>query len=171
MSRLAPAPNHSASEALSKPGVAFARQLGVFGPKNSKHPAGVKSERAAMKLLILRAYLSLLLFDLYLARNDFAGLYRKVRSCPIKTRPPVSDGIEQIRSAVDMACVWYWKEVLCLQRSAATAYLLKQFGASAQLVIGAQQMPFKAHAWVEIDGRVVNDKSYVREMYAVLDRC
>ena len=61
--------------------------------------------------------------------------------------------------------------MLCLQRSAATAYLLKQFGASAQLVIGAQQMPFKAHAWVEIDGRVVNDKSYVREMYAVLDRC
>ncbi len=124
-----------------------------------------------MKLLILRAYLRLLLFDLYLARNDFAGLYKKVRSCPIKTGPTASDGIEQIRSAVDMACVWYWKEVLCLQRSAATAYLLKQFGASAQLVIGAQQMPLKAHAWVEIDGRVVNDKSYVREMYAVLDRC
>jgi Transglutaminase-like superfamily len=124
-----------------------------------------------MKLLISRAYLGLLLFDLYVARDDFAGLYKKVRSCPIKTGPTPSDGIEQIRSAVDMACVWYWKEVLCLQRSAATAYLLKQFGASAQLVIGAQQIPFKAHAWVEIDGRVVNDNSYVREMYAVLDRC
>lgn len=124
-----------------------------------------------MKLLISRAYLRLLLFDLYVARDDFAGLYKKVRSCPIKTGPTPSDGIEQIRSAVDMACVWYWKEVLCLQRSAATAYLLKQFGASAQLVIGAQQIPFKAHAWVEIDGRVVNDNSYVREMYAVLDRC
>jgi hypothetical protein len=143
----------------------------VFGPTKSKHPVGVKSERPAMKLLILRAYLRLLLFDLYLARNDFTGLYRKVRSCPIKTRPPASDGIEQILSAVDMACVWYWKEVLCLQRSAATVYLLKQFGAPAQLVIGARQIPFKAHAWVEIDGRVVNDKSYVTQMYAVLDRC
>jgi hypothetical protein len=169
MSRLAPL--HSPSKALSEPGVAFAEQLAVPGPTNLKHPVGVKSERRAMKLLILRAYLRLLLFDVYLARNDFAGLYRKVRSCPIKARPPAAEGIEQIRSAVDMACVWYWKEVLCLQRSAATAYLLKQFGAPAELVIGAQQIPFKAHAWVEIDGRVVNDKSYVREMYAVLDRC
>src|SRR2546429_201170 len=39
------------------------------------------------------------------------------------------------------------------------------------IFIGAQQMPFKAHAWVEVDGRVVNDKSYTPELYAVLDRC
>ncbi len=73
--------------------------------------------------------------------------------------------------AVDMACIWYWKEALCLQRSAATACLLKQFGVPARMMIGAQQMPFKAHAWVEVDGRVVNDKPYIREMYAILERC
>jgi hypothetical protein len=39
------------------------------------------------------------------------------------------------------------------------------------MVIGAQQMPFKAHAWVEVSGQVVNDQPYTREMYAVLDRC
>jgi hypothetical protein len=39
------------------------------------------------------------------------------------------------------------------------------------MVIGAQQLPFKAHAWVEVDGHVVNDKPYVPEMYAVLERC
>jgi uncharacterized membrane protein YcgQ (UPF0703/DUF1980 family) len=72
---------------------------------------------------------------------------------------------------MDMACIWYWKEALCLQRSAATACLLKKYGVPAQMVIGAQQMPFKAHAWVEVDGRVVNDKPYTPEMYAVLDRC
>jgi uncharacterized membrane protein YcgQ (UPF0703/DUF1980 family) len=70
-----------------------------------------------------------------------------------------------------MACIWYWKEALCLQRSAATACLLKQAGIAAQMVIGAQQLPFKAHAWVEVDGRVVNDKSYTPEIYVVLDRC
>ena len=78
--------------------------------------------------------------------------------------------VGNICSAVDMACIWYWKEVLCLQRSAATACLLKKYGVPAQMVIGAQQMPFKAHAWVEVDGRVVNDKPYMREMYAVLDQ-
>ena len=41
----------------------------------------------------------------------------------------------------------------------------------AQMVIGTQQIPFRAHAWVEVDGSVVNDKPYTPEMYAVLDRC
>jgi hypothetical protein len=84
---------------------------------------------------------------------------------------PSPDAIEQTCAAVDMACIWYWKEALCLQRSAATACLLKRNGVPAQMVIGAQQMPFRAHAWVEVEGRVVNDKPYTPEMYAVLDRC
>ena len=74
-------------------------------------------------------------------------------------------------SAIDMACIGYWKEALCLQRSAATACLWKKYGVPAQMVVGAQQMPFKAHAWVEVSGQVVNDKPYTPEMYAVLDRC
>jgi hypothetical protein len=60
---------------------------------------------------------------------------------------------------------------LCLQRSAAAACLLKRYGIPAQMVIGAKQMPFKAHAWVEVGGRVVNDKPYMPEIYAELDRC
>jgi len=124
-----------------------------------------------MSLLTLRAYLRLIYFDLYLAQENFAALYRKVRNCPTGTVQESNDAIERVCAAVDMACIWYWKEVLCLQRSAATACLLKRYGVRAQMMIGAQQMPFKAHAWVEVDGRVVNDKPYVREMYAVLDQC
>jgi len=97
-----------------------------------------------MSFLVLQAYLKLIQFDLYLARRNFAAL---------------------------MAGIWYWKESLCLQRSAALTCLLKRYGVPAQMVIGAQQMPFKAHAWVEVDGRVVNDKSYIPEMYAIVDRC
>lgn len=124
-----------------------------------------------MSFLILRAYLKLILFDLYLARGNFAALCAKVHNYPLGKQPSGSLTIEHICSAVDMACIWYWKETLCLQRSAATACLLKAGGVSAQMVIGAQQLPFKAHAWVEVAGRVVNDKPYTPEMYAVLDRC
>ena len=81
------------------------------------------------------------------------------------------DAIERICAAMDMACIWYWKEARCLQRSAAAACLLKQHGVPARMIIGAQQLPFRAHAWVEVDGRVVNDRPYMREMYAVLDQC
>jgi hypothetical protein len=124
-----------------------------------------------MSFLVLEAYLKLIHFDLYLARGNFAALYDKVRNYPLGSQARAASAVEQICSAVDMACIWYWKEALCLQRSAATACLLKKYGVMAQMVIGAQQMPFKAHAWVEVDGRVVNDKPYTPEMYAVLDRC
>jgi hypothetical protein len=124
-----------------------------------------------MSFLVLKAYLKLIHFDLYLARGNFPQLYDRVRSYSTGKKVETADAIERICSAMDMACIWYWKEALCLQRSAATACLLKRYGIPAQLVIGAQHMPFRAHAWVEVDGRVVNDKPYVREIYAVLDRC
>jgi hypothetical protein len=124
-----------------------------------------------MSFLVLRAYLTLIYFDLLLARGDFSSLYRKVREYPVGRATRFPNTTNRICSAVDMACIWYCKQVLCLQRSAATACLLKQHGVPAQMMIGAQQMPFKAHAWVEVDGSVVNDKPYMREMYGVLDQC
>jgi hypothetical protein len=120
---------------------------------------------------VLKAYLELIRFDLYLGRGNFRALYDQVRNYPIRTKAPSPNAVDEICTAVDMACIWYWKEALCLQRSAATACLLKRNGVPAQMVIGAQQVPFRAHAWVEVDGRVVNDKPYTPEMYAVLDRC
>jgi Transglutaminase-like superfamily len=123
-----------------------------------------------MSFLVLRAYLWLIYFDLHMARGNFSALYTKVRTYPIGKRAKVPS-TQKICAAIDMASIWYWKEVLCLQRSAATACLLKRYGVPAQMMFGAQQMPFKAHAWVEVDGCVVNDKPYMREMYAVLDRC
>jgi hypothetical protein len=124
-----------------------------------------------MSLLVLEAYLKLVHFDFYLARRNFAALHQKVRSCPIATSAGFPDVTERICAGVDMACIWYWKEVLCLQRSAATACLLKRYGVPAQMIIGAQQMPFRAHAWVEVSGQVVNDRPYMRQMYSVLDQC
>ena len=43
-----------------------------------------------MSFLILRAYLKLVYFDLYIARGNFAALYDKVRNYPVAnwSRPP-----------------------------------------------------------------------------------
>lgn len=124
-----------------------------------------------MSFLVLKAYLKLIHFDLYLALGNFAALYNKVRRYPIAKKSLTPDAVDRICRAVDMACIWYWKEARCLQRSAATTCLLKRYGVPAQMVIGAQHMPFRSHAWVEVYGRVVNDKPYVTEVYAVLDKC
>jgi hypothetical protein len=124
-----------------------------------------------MRFLALRAYAKLLLFDLYLARGNFEALTTKIRNYPVGKRIPPPDTIERVCNAVDLAIIWYWRKAQCLQRSAATTCLLRGNGVPAEMVIGAQQLPFKAHAWVEVDARVVNDKPYMREVYAVLDRC
>lgn len=121
--------------------------------------------------LILEAYWMLVRFERWVARGDFRSLYDQVRGFPLRNQLAAPDTIERICSAVDLASIWYWKRVRCLERSASTACLLRSRGVPAQLVIGAQCIPFKAHAWVEVYGRVVNDKPYVREIYAALDRC
>jgi hypothetical protein len=39
------------------------------------------------------------------------------------------------------------------------------------MVTGAQIVPYEFHAWVEIEGAVINDKPYMHEIYQVLERC
>lgn len=124
-----------------------------------------------MSFLVLRAYLGLIYFDLYLARGNFHALHERVATYPIQRTHAPAEAVGEICTAVDMACIWYWKQVLCLQRSAATTCLLKRYGVPAQMILGAQQIPFRAHAWVEVGGCIVNDKPYVREIYGVLDQC
>jgi hypothetical protein len=79
--------------------------------------------------------------------------------------------VQELCRAMDLACVFYVKRVLCLQRSAATTLLFRHYGHKAEMVIGAQLYPFRSHAWVEIDGAVANDKPYMLDIYQVLDRC
>jgi prolyl oligopeptidase len=78
---------------------------------------------------------------------------------------------EQVCRAVKIACLIYFKPLLCLQRSAVTTIILRRHGLPAELVIGAQVLPFKSHAWVELDGRVVGDNAYVSRLYRELERC
>ena len=117
------------------------------------------------------AYWELLSLEYPLFKKDFAAIYDRVRTTPLATRRKNALECTQICQAVDLAAVLYFRKVLCLQRSAATACLLKNHGFPAQLVIGVQQLPFVAHAWVELDGAVVNDKPYMSDIYSVLARC
>jgi len=124
-----------------------------------------------MSILFFQAYWQLVIFDWCLARRDFRYVYERVRNCPVAGKTTPADSVERICLAIDVAAIWYRREVLCLQRSAATTCLLRRKGIRAEMVIGAQQTPFKAHAWVEVGGRVVNDRTYTPDLYAVLDRC
>jgi hypothetical protein len=119
---------------------------------------------------VLNAYLELIRFGFHIRRKNFAALHSVVRNSGVDQHTSGSTRLAELCRAVDLACIWYGKRVLCLQRSAATTCLLRRHGIPAQLVIGIQQIPFNAHAWVEVEGQVVNDRPYMQKMYAVLER-
>jgi prolyl oligopeptidase len=84
---------------------------------------------------------------------------------------PARYSAQQICHAINVACVLYFKTVMCLQRSVALTMLLRRYGLAAELVIGARILPAKFHAWVEIKSIVVGDKPYVPQLYRELERC
>jgi hypothetical protein len=125
-----------------------------------------------MKRLVIESWLLLLYFECVMRSHEFKELHRLVRD--EKVRPITSAMItssETLCRAMDYACVFYFKRVLCLQRSSATTLLLRRHGWNAEMVIGAQLVPFRSHAWCEINGVVVNDKPYMLDIYQILERC
>jgi Transglutaminase-like superfamily len=74
----------------------------------------------------------------------------------------------RVCDAVLTATCLYWKPVLCLQHAVCVARLLRAHGVCARLVIGYRAVPFFSHAWVEVDGRVVNDSTAYRSRLQVL---
>ena len=122
-------------------------------------------------ILFFQALFMLLAYDILSALCRFQTLHSMVRGWKVTNKPAGSNVIDQVCMAVNYACVWYPKRALCLQRSFVTTYLLRKHGVAAQMAFGAQKLPFKAHAWVEIEGRAINERSNVHATYTVWDRC
>jgi hypothetical protein len=124
-----------------------------------------------MNLLVFESWMLLLYFDLLSHFRGFKLLHQIVRNQRVQTTSSAGLTTAALCRAVDLASVFYFKQVFCLQRSAVATVLLRRRGWRAEMVIGAQMLPFKSHAWVEIDGNVVNDKPYMTDIYCVLERC
>jgi hypothetical protein len=125
-----------------------------------------------MNRLVAESYLFLIRIEMLMSFGDFQSIHELLRNRKLaETAQRGTPAVDQICHAMDMACVFYPKRVLCLQRAAATTLLLRRHGWRAETVIGAQLLPFRSHAWVELDGIVVNDKPYMLEIYQSLERC
>lgn len=121
-------------------------------------------------ILFFQALFLLLAYDIFCTFCGFQTIYSIVKAQKVNSETDGSDTIDRISKAVNYACVWYPKQTPCLQRSFVTTYLLRKRGVAAEMVLGAQKLPFKAHAWVEVHGRAVNERSNVQATYTVWDR-
>ena len=58
-----------------------------------------------------------------------------------------------------LAAAFYPRRAACLEQSLALYLLLRRRGVAADLKLGVQPLPFYAHAWVEVDGRPVDERA------------
>ena len=117
------------------------------------------------------AFIGLAAFDLLLKFRGFKCLISTVKRR--QTAEPLTTDREicrRVRAMVDRAQMYYPKKAMCLQHSAVVAWLLRRRGVPAEMVLAACDYLPEAHAWVEVDGEVVNDSAKVKESYRELYR-
>lgn len=114
--------------------------------------------------------LSLGLSDITLSLGKVSAIRSLVRRIP--TTPVLSSGrtIDEVLSAFNTAAVLYFRTPRCIQRSTALTAILRLHGFAANFTIGCRTMPFFSHAWVEIDGRPINERSTALATLRVIDR-
>src|ERR1700735_3426962 len=91
--------------------------------------------RRFMMQSVVEGWLLLLYFDWLMRFGGFARVHAIVRQQKVRSRPKAHPINQDLAHAVDLACVFYFKRVLCLQRSAALAVLLRHHGSEAGMII------------------------------------
>lgn len=120
--------------------------------------------------ILFEALWELAYHDLVNSVFGFRGTWALLRRTPTRDDRAMHAGKDHICRAMDWAISLYFRPVLCLQRSVATARLLRRHGENATVVVGYCPVPFFSHAWVEIDDVVVNDMNAYRDRLNIMFR-
>jgi hypothetical protein len=104
-----------------------------------------------------------------LARRGFAGAV--ARWLPAAASMPAPSSTTDRWAKVVHRLGRRWPGSRCLDQSLALASLLRESGAAAILVIGAERRSAQvmAHAWVELGGQPLDEPDPPRQRFAVLD--
>ena len=105
--------------------------------------------------LVIRALGELARYDVTLSLRGSGFILRRLRQQTATHQLQGAEVEQAVCDAVLLATSFYWKPVLCLQRSVCTVRMLRKHGIPAQMMIGFRPSPFFSHAWVEVNGRVV----------------
>lgn len=121
--------------------------------------------------LFFRAYVLLIFVDFGLR---FFGFPKIVKICLKERNFPANAiaAIDWVRLSrvVEIAQktfrLYIVRRTECLERSLVICYLLRQECIPAQFCIGCTKYPpLDFHAWVECDGRIVNDRNSIKETH------
>jgi hypothetical protein len=131
------------------------RKLGALSPRE--------------RLVLIRALVGLPLMSLRLRLFGLRGLRVPLPPASLEAEPP-GDSLsraQRINRLVEAALHVGFGGYTCLQKSAVLWRLLRREGLEAELRLGVRRVEQASefHAWVEFDGRVLNDVQSVRERF------
>lgn len=119
------------------------------------------------------ALLQLIKTHRLLKKNGLARLIQdiKLKSKKMcKNKKPSQMDVHRIHDLLNKACFLYPKKTRCLAWSITFTLLALKSGWSCNLVIGVQNYPFLAHAWVEYDNKVIGDDADLSTKMAIMLR-
>ncbi|HEY6766670.1 MAG TPA: lasso peptide biosynthesis B2 protein [Candidatus Sulfotelmatobacter sp.] len=119
--------------------------------------------------LVFRALCEITRYEVIVSLRGIGCILRQLRQQRVSQKPCTEELQRAICDAILLATCFYWKPVLCLQRSVCTVRLLRKYGIDARLAIGYRPSPFFSHAWVEVNGRVVyGSAAYQQRLQSLL---
>lgn len=130
-----------------------------------------KDRLPKMHTLFMLSLIGLFVVDLLGLNRDFSRAQRFLKRTPTSNDIYPGEIVAHVCEAVGHASIWYPKQIRCLQRSFVTTMLLRRYGVAAQVAVGVQNIPFKAHAWTEVNEKAINERQDVQKIYSVWERC
>ncbi|GAB3407595.1 hypothetical protein GCM10027569_19670 [Flindersiella endophytica] len=117
----------------------------------------------------VQAYTALMKGKRLLAAGGWPAM---VEALPPKPDGPAALDFANVRSVAD-ACARAARRLpvgtACLERSYATCTLLRRQGVPSLFCVGVSRFPpMRFHAWVEVDGQVLNEAQPIHEIYRTI---
>lgn len=91
--------------------------------------------------------------------RTFRWISRTGRRASRRRQEIGADEVDSIFQAVQRANrIYYRRRLDCLPKALAMYRFLRLHGIPAELCVGVKKYPFSGHAWVEFDGRILDEK-------------
>lgn len=127
----------------------------------------------AEQQLSLRALAALPMTSLGLRLFGYNRTWRLLAASALRPGPRRDPGdVDLVARAVNRAARRWPSEPTCLARSLVLWWFLRRRGWPADVWVGVRReaAAMEAHAWVELSGRVLNDRPDVRDRYVAFEQ-
>ncbi|MEX1135091.1 MAG: lasso peptide biosynthesis B2 protein [Acidimicrobiia bacterium] len=126
-----------------------------------------KSLRPPERLLVVYAAWLLTVISIRLRLFGFGGLRARLSSVSSRSGQPLEDSPVRLTELVSKVAKRLPWKANCLERSLTLAWLLRRRGHAPSLRIGVRRATGELlfHAWIELDGLVLNDAPDVADNF------